>query len=273
MTVLHWILSASGLILVVLALRALLGRRISAAMRYALWGVVLLRLLLPSAWFSPGVTVTLPEPPDRTALESIREETIYLLPIQSTPAEVWGDLEEPLLAPNSFGYVRLEDEGGTVRRYADRVSPLTLAKWAWIAGGAVLGGALLGANLRFARRLKRSRRRLEAPDMPIPVYVAGLPSPCLFGLFRPAVYVTEEVARDPAMLRHVLAHERTHYRHRDHLWSVLRGAALAVHWWNPLVWLAVSLSRRDGELACDEGGCARWGRGSGPPTAKPCCPW
>ena len=261
MTLLHWILSASGLILVVLALRALLGRRISAAMRYALWGVVLLRLLLPSAWFSPGVTVTLPEPPDRTALESISEESIYLLPIQSTPAEVWGDLEEPLLAPNSFGYVRLEDEGGIVRRYADRVSPLTLAKWAWIAGGAVLGGALLGANLRFARRLKRSRRRLEAPDMPIPVYVAGLPSPCLFGLFRPAVYVTEEVARDPAMLRHVLAHELTHYRHRDHLWSVLRGAALAVHWWNPLVWLAVSLSRRDGELACDEGALRALGEG------------
>ena len=43
MTLLHWILSASGLILVVLALRALLGRRISAAMRYALW-----------AWYSCG---------------------------------------------------------------------------------------------------------------------------------------------------------------------------------------------------------------------------
>ena len=150
MTVLHWILSASGLILVVLALRALLGRHISAAMRYALWVVALLRLLLPSAWFSLGVTVTLPELPDWTAPESVREESIYLFPIQSTPAKAWGDLPEPgepLLDPNSFGYARLEDEGGTVRRYADRVSPLTLAKWTWIAGGAVLGGALLGANL------------------------------------------------------------------------------------------------------------------------------
>ena len=43
----------------------------------------------------------------------------------------------------------------------------------------------------------------------------------------------------PVMVGHVLAHELTHYNHRDHLWSVLRGAALAVHWWNPLVWLAV----------------------------------
>lgn len=262
MTALHWILSASGLILVVLALRALLGRHISAVMRYALWAAALLRLLLPSAWFSLGVTVTLP---GWTAPESVREESIYLLPIQSTPAEAWGDLPEPgepLLDPNSFGYARLEDGGGTVRRYADRVSPLTLVKWTWIAGGVVLGGALLGANLRFARRLKRSRRRLEAPDAPIPVYVTGgLPSPCLFGLLRPAVYVTEEAARNPVLLRHVLAHELTHYRHWDHLWSVLRGAALAIHWWNPLVWLAVCLSRRDGELACDEGALQTLGDG------------
>ena len=34
---------------------------------------------------------------------------------------------------------------------------------------------------------------------------------------------------------------------------MLRAAALALHWYNPLVWLAAVLSRRDGELACDEG--------------------
>ena len=72
-------------------------------------------------------------------------------------------------------------------------------------------------------------------------------------MFRPAVYVAPETAADPAALRHVLAHEGTHYRHGDHVWSLLRCAALCVHWWNPLVWLAVVCSRRDGELACDEG--------------------
>ena len=99
-------------------------------------------------------------------------------------------------------------------------------------------------------------------DCPLPVYAAaGLPSPCLFGLLRPAVYVTPEAAADPAMLRHVTAHEYTHFRHGDHLWSFLRCAALVVHWWNPLVWLAVALSRRDGELACDEGALKRLGDG------------
>ena len=57
----------------------------------------------------------------------------------------------------------------------------------------------------------------------------------------------------------MLTHELTHYRHLDHLWSVLRGVALAVHWWNPLVWLAAACSRRDGELACDEGALRRLG--------------
>lgn len=123
----------------------------------------------------------------------------------------------------------------------------------WFGGAIIAGLILLLANLRFAAQLRR-RTPLEMEGCSLPVYeVKGLPSPCLFGLFLPAVYVTSAVAENPVMLRHVLAHEETHARHLDHIWSVLRCAALAIHWWNPLVWLAVSLSRRDSEFACDEG--------------------
>ena len=48
--------------------------------------------------------------------------------------------------------------------------------------------------------------------------------------------MTPQVAADETALRHVLAHEATHYRHGDPLWAVVRGACLVVHWWNPLVW-------------------------------------
>ncbi len=77
--------------------------------------------------------------------------------------------------------------------------------------------------------------------------------PCLYGFPRPAVYLTPAAAGEPELLGHVLRHELTHRRHGDHIWAVLRAAALALHWYNPLVWLAAVLSRRDGELACDEG--------------------
>ena len=193
----------------------------------------------------------------------MQEENIYVLPVDIRPVEDSGVhvFEDGALGdPNSFGYPKLSDDGETVVRYADKISPLELLKWIWIAGTAAMGIVLIAFNLRFSRRLRRVRRPLEGSNTPIPVHVApALPSPCLVGLFSPAVYVTEDAAADTTMLRHVLAHELTHYSHRDHLWSVLRGAALAVHWWNPLVWLAVVSSRRDGELACDEGALKKLG--------------
>ena len=77
-------------------------------------------------------------------------------------------------------------------------------------------------------------------------------SPCLFGLFPPAIYVTMDCAQDEQLLHHCAEHEYTHYLHRDHIWAVLRGVCLALHWFNPLVWVAYILFCRDIELACDE---------------------
>ena len=57
----EWVLISSLLILAVIALRALLGRRISAGLRYALWAVVLVRLLVPLQFFSLPVLANLPE--------------------------------------------------------------------------------------------------------------------------------------------------------------------------------------------------------------------
>ena len=257
-----WLISASALILVVLLLRGLLGKRIGAGLRYGLWLVVLVRLLVPAVFFSLPIPIL----PSVKAPEALRVENIYVLPVDSRPREDSGvrfteDGEvERFGDVGSFGYPRLENEGRTVTRYADKISPLELLGWIWTAGAVVMAAALITANARFTLRLRRVRRPLEGTAAPVPVYVASsLPSPCLVGMLRPAVYVTEEAAGDPAMLRHVLAHELTHYNHRDHLWSVLRGAALTVHWWNPLVWLAVMCSRRDGELACDEGALKRLG--------------
>jgi len=256
----EWIASSCALILVVLCLRAALGRRISARLRYALWAVVLLRLLVPVQLFtSPvaGMAVDVPE------IRQLEEQSIYLLPVQRSSVEDASDVvvrDGAVVSDgNSFGYARLEDGGDTVVRYARRASPLQILQWLWLLGGCLTAAALLIANLSFYRRLRRVRRPLAGEAG---AYVAeGLPSPCLFGLFRPAVYVTPQAAEDAALLRHVLVHERTHRRHLDHIWSLLRCAALALHWWNPLVWLAAALSRRDGELACDEAALGELGDG------------
>ena len=262
---LEWIVTSSLLILVVLVLRLLLRNRLSGRVRYALWAVVLLRLLIPVQLFTAPVSVgEYLSQPDAAAQE---ERTIYVLPVQEIPLE---EAEEEGLIrvegnqvvsdANSFGYARVE--GDTVRRYAGKITPAALGMWVWGIGGALVLLALLWSNLHFARRLRRLRRPLKAENCLLPVYEAeGLPSPCLFGLFHPAVYVTPEATADPMVLRHVLAHETTHYRHGDHIWSALRAVALVLHWYNPLVWWAVIASKRDGELACDEGAIRILGEG------------
>lgn len=107
---------------------------------------------------------------------------------------------------------------------------------------------------------------MDIPECPLPVYlVEGLSSPCLFGLFRPAIYLTPEAVENETVLRHVLAHEATHYAHKDHIWSALRCTALALHWYNPLVWLAVSLSKADRGAGLRRGGSPAAGRGGAHP--------
>ena len=131
----------------------------------------------------------------------------------------------------------------------------------WVLGMAVCCAVIAAANIRFALRLKRSRQKVES-DCRLPVYSTGtIDTPCLFGIFCPAIYLTAEELEEGQKL-HVLTHELTHYRHLDHIWALLRSLCLVLHWYNPLVWVAAVLSRRDAELACDEATIRRLGEDS-----------
>ena len=262
-----WCVTSSILLAVFLLLRGTLFRTLSPRVRYALWGVVLLRLLvpfqIPSLSLPAAAADLAPEPP-----------VLSNRPL--SPDTAMGHAVIPSDLPEENGLTITD--GGTVQASP---SDQDAALWevymyfggptlndvfraaivlVWSVGGGVVLLAVLAANLRFAQKLRKSRRPLPMAGCPLPVYEAdGLPSPCLCGVLRPAVYLTPEAAEDGTVRTHVLSHELTHFRHRDHIWSLLRCLALALHWYNPLVWAAVVLSKRDGELSCDEGTIARLG--------------
>ena len=75
-------------------------------------------------------------------------------------------------------------------------------------------------------------------------------SPFVFGVIKPKIYLPMHM--DEGTAAHVIAHERAHLVRRDHWWKVLGYLVLALHWFNPLVWVAYILFCRDIELACDE---------------------
>ena len=264
----EWAVTSGVLILIVLTARCLLKGRLSARCRYALWGVVLLRLLVPFQVELPApVSDALPVLASNLAPEvgQWEEPSIPVFPERSKPvAEFNLDIETTLEPGDILSYSDvvgcLRRDGETITWYRYILSPEQIVLALWLAGAGLTGAAMLVSNLRFHGQLRKRRERLEGVDAPIPVYVTeGLPSPCLAGVLRPAVYVTPGAAEDETALRHILAHELTHYAHFDHLWSLLRCLALALHWYNPLVWLAVGMSKGDGELACDEGAVARLG--------------
>lgn len=258
-TLLQWFVTSSVLILAVLALRRLLGGRISPRVKYALWAVVLVRLLVPFQLPTPNLPTAAELTPEPT---SLTQTTIPLLPATYSMEEV-STGQAPNLTFDDQGQLHTDHDIGEVKPSADGqravfslvwLSPAQLLLGLWAMGAVILALVLLGSNLRFFLRLRRRRTPVDLADGPLPVYtVESLPSPCLFGLFRPCIYLTPDLALDSPTRAHVLAHELTHYRQKDHIWSALRCLALALHWYNPLVWLAVCLSKRDGELSCDAG--------------------
>ena len=257
----EWVVSSCILILAVIALRYLLRGKISLRLQYALWLLVLARLLLPVSFGSTDISVmsVVEKAPAVQAVESVRDvDTIWQADngsVQGLPAGAAADNTPLQIAPSATS----DDQFGRMS------SALTLRKVllpVWWGGAAVTLLVFLTANLCFAGRLRKRRRSLAVEGTSLPVYVAQERAvPCLFGLFRPAVYVTPEAAEDGTLLRHTVAHETTHFRHGDHVWALLRTVCLALHWWNPLVWWAAKLSRQDGELACDEATIRALGEG------------
>ena len=253
------LLTSSALILALLALRQLFRRTVSRRMQYALWLLVLVRLLVPVNVGTLAHNVLSAAAPVQAVVEE-RLDTPVLYVQDGTerrPAQLLPGKEsqgEPLSPPSGAAHSAPADEYYTVTPTYRTVTLSEALTYVWYAGMAGVGAWFLFTNLRFARALRKARTPYRVEGCRYPVYlVSALPSPCLFGVLRPAVYLNEKALQSPDALRFVLAHEQTHARHLDPLWSLLRGVCLTIYWFDPLVWLAAVLSREDCELACDEG--------------------
>lgn len=261
-----WCVTSSILLAVFLLLRGTLFRKLSPRVRYALWGVVLLRLLVP--FQIPSLSLPASAADLTPELSTISERPIFPNTILVRPINPSVSLDEEDQADLPHSASTIESN---LSEYYHFGGP-TLSdgvQVVWAAGAGMVLLAVLAANLRFAQKLRQSRRPLPTAGCPLPVYEAEeLSSPCLCGVLRPAIYLTPEAAEDRTVRTHVLSHELTHFRHRDHIWSLLRCLALVLHWYNPLVWAAVVLSKRDGELSCDEGTIRQLGEGERIPYGR-----
>ena len=222
-------ISASWLILAVLVLRVVLKKAPKWVMPL-LWGVVALRLVCP---FSI-------------------ESALSLIPSAETiPSEIMTETREPVLyeqatldiVTNPTLPSAAEVPVGVSRQQAQ--VDFNIYSVLWLAGMA----ALLVHALVSAGKLKR--KLATAILLRDNIYESEfVDSPFIFGVVKPNIYLPMHM--DEGTAAHVIAHERAHLTRRDHWWKVLGYLVLALHWFNPLVWVAYILFCRDIELACDE---------------------
>ena len=223
-------ISASWLVLVVLALRLVL-KRAPKWVNVLLWGMVALRLMLP---FSIESALSLIPSAETLSPEVVRFDPA---PTITSGVEFIDNAVNPSLS-ESFAAAPLAS-----------VNPLYvwtyLAGWVWLIGLAAMLLYALVSYLRLRRRVSASIPLREN------IYVCDeVPSPFILGIVHPRIYLPS--ALDEAQRGSVLSHERAHLARRDHWWKPLGFALLAVYWFNPLLWLAYTLLCRDIELACDE---------------------
>lgn len=278
------LITATVLILCVLLIRRIFRGKISSRLQYALWFLVALRLVIPvSAQFDLGPfsrfrLLDLMERDESGIAERLNETIRLEEPIQMTVDS--GSILFRLFTTDEIRET-IEDmpkDGPTSVFMAGTLgfSRLDVLWFLWGLGALVVGVWILAANMVFSRRLRRNRQPFALPEnvktavlgmnfrkkgrLPICYLAEGISSPCLYGFpGREAVYLTANVADDEDRLRHVIVHELVHKKHGDSFWALLRSVLVTVYWFHPLVWIAAVCSKRDCELACDEGALALLG--------------
>lgn len=267
------IITVSVLILCIMLVRRICKGKIGSRFQYALWILVVLRLVIPVQ-----VTVSLPVTEWLERYHLLESHTDRMVEQMEEPIQVTIDSRSGiyhLLAEEDMKDAAADRSDGPSIAFMVthlRYSWLDVLGTIWTVGMGIVAAWILVTNGIFGRRLKRGRRVMELSEeaasalrqkLPqkiagmydrVPVYIAeDLTSPCLYGLpGREAVYLSADIAEDTDRLCHVLTHELCHRKHGDSFWGILREILVTVYWFHPLVWAAAVLSKRDCELACDE---------------------
>ena len=237
----------SIVILAVLLLRFLLRK---APRKYIcfLWLLAGLRLLLPTPIQS---SLSLQPAPETSRPAVSVTETV---PTASTPRQTLPEAEtvrqEPQTFPVDAEQVAEEEPSDQVLRGSSAAAPKPTLSWKQVIPYVWLGVAILFGIYTLCAYVRLRLRVREAVKIPGGWECDRIETAFILGFLHPRIYIP--MGLPPTVRKYILAHERTHLEKGDHWFKMIGFLALALHWFNPLVWLAYYLLCKDIELACDE---------------------
>ena len=222
-------LVTSIVILIILGARLIL-KRAPKVFSYALWAIVLIRLLIPVSIQSPISVV--PNTPAASGAV-----------INSALPEI--EFETPRDREQNY-YESQNTTSEDVQVYVSRtMEPIVYLSIAWLIGMAVM---VLYSGISY---LKIRRMVRIAVPLRENIWIADdIKSPFVIGFINPKIYLPNNLGEQEQ--EYIILHEQHHIRRFDHVIKVLAFLALTIHWFNPLVWIAFVLACKDMEMSCDE---------------------
>ena len=222
-------ISASWVVIAVLTLRFCL-KKAPKWVNVLLWGIVAARMVFP---FSIESVLSLIPSAETISPTVMMEQT----PSVQTGVPALNHVINPVIS------------GSFTPAPGASANPLQI--WIPVLAGIWLFG-IAALFLYSAVSYWRLRRKVcEAVILRGNIYQSEkVCSPFVLGIIRPKIYLPYHM--DSREMDHVIAHEQTHIRRKDHWWKPLGFLLLTTHWFNPLMWLSYILLCRDIELACDE---------------------
>lgn len=253
MTLLQMSFSGAVLILVIIIVRMIAINKLPKKTFLALWGIALLRLLLPLSipfLFSVYSFVNQNSSIRNVIMESPATNFIPLEAAGQTPAD--GVMEE------------------TMQKY----SSVSLWFIIWSIG-AILCAAFfvisyLHCHFEFQSSLPVSNDLTVKwlNDYPLKRSIAirqsgRISAPLTYGIFHPVILMPKDTDwENRQQLQYILLHEYIHIRRFDMVWKLIASLTLCIHWFNPMVWIMYNLFNKDIEFVCDECVVRRFGENS-----------
>lgn len=255
MNLLEMSFSAAVMILVIVILRALLINRLPKKTFLILWGIVMLRLVIPfhiSSAFS--IYSLLPKP-------EVKQQEEY---VQKTGHET--GVYRPMTVMENVA-----ERSDAVIEGKNKTQKLSFWWLIWLAGVSSSGGYFLIAYRKLYRELNMSfpvdneqiRQWLRQHQRKRQIRIRQsdkVSAPLSYGILHPVVLFPKKTDWEKEQeIAYVLEHEYVHIKRYDSITKLFVTGVTCIHWFNPLVWVMYLLFNRDLELACDEQVIYRFG--------------
>lgn len=241
MNLLQMSISGGIMILAIIVIRALAINRLPKKTFTALWGIVLLRLLVPFSFPSPFSVYSL-----------INNHTLV-----TQGAAGLGNAKIFPAVPAEFPATSNVLQGQTVMN----ISPFSII---WSIGMITCALFFTISYFKCRREFRESLpikndfliQWISEHKLSRPLEIkqsSRIFAPLTYGILKPVILMPKHTKWDDTeQIEYILAHEFVHVRRFDAATKLLLTAALCIHWFNPLVWAMYILSNRDIELSCDE---------------------